>query len=123
MGEMSEFTGFPPQTLDFLTGLSANNSKDWFDAHRSDYDAYWVEPAKAFVEAAGEALVDLAPEIEAQPRVNGSIFRVNRDIRFSKDKRPYKDHRDFWFWEGQRKQAVSGFFMRITPDALGIGVG
>ncbi len=120
---MAEFTGFPKQTLTFLADLSANNSKDWFVAHRDEYEAFWVEPAKQFVEAAGEALTDLAPDVEAQPRVNGSIFRINRDVRFSKDKSPYKDHLDFWFWEGERRSAVSGFYMRITPNQLGIGVG
>ena len=117
-----EFAGFPAETTKFLKGLSRNNSKQWFDTHRSDYDDYWVTPAKAFVLAAGEALQDLAP-VEAQPRVNGSIFRVNRDIRFSTDKTPYKDHLDFWFWEGERKSAVSGFFLRIAPSGVGIGVG
>lgn len=119
---MADFAGFPAETQKFLKGLSKNNSKKWFDAHRSDYDDYWVAPAKAFVEVAGEALQDLAP-VEAQPKVNGSIFRINRDIRFSADKRPYKDHLDFWFWEGERKTAVSGFFLRVTPTEVGIGVG
>lgn len=82
-----------------------------------------MEPAKAFVEAAGEALVEIAPSIRAEPKINASIFRINRDIRFSKDKRPYKDHLDFWFWEGERKTAVSGFYLRITPTAIGIGAG
>jgi uncharacterized protein (TIGR02453 family) len=119
---MTDFRGFPAETLRFLGDLANNNDKAWFEAHRDDYDAYWVAPAKAFVLAAGEALQDLAP-IEAQPRVNGSIFRVNRDTRFSKDKTPYKDHLDFWFWEGERNRAVSGFYLRITPTQLGVGVG
>lgn len=119
---MADFAGFPAETQKFLRGLSKNNSKEWFDAHRSDYDDYWVAPAKAFVAAAGDALQEVAP-VEAQPKVNGSIFRINRDIRFSADKRPYKDHLDFWFWEGDRKQAVSGFYLRITPTDVGIGVG
>ena len=120
---MSGFAGFPKQTLTFLRGLSKNNDKTWFDGHRQDYERYWVEPAKDFVVAAGEALVKVAPDVRAEPKVNGSIFRINRDVRFSQDKRPYKDHLDFWFWEGERKKAVSGFFMRITPKTLGVGVG
>ncbi|NND02169.1 MAG: DUF2461 family protein, partial [Acidimicrobiia bacterium] len=87
---MADFAGFPAETQRFLRELSSNNTKQWFDAHRNDYDDYWVTPAKAFVAAAGDALQGLAP-VEAQPKVNGSIFRVNRDIRFSADKRPYKD--------------------------------
>lgn len=120
---MSGFSGFPKQTLTFLRGVAKNNEKAWFDDHREDYERYWVEPAKGFVVAAGEALSKIAPGIRAEPKINGSIFRINRDVRFSADKRPYKDHLDFWFWEGERKHAVSGFFMRITPKTLGIGVG
>lgn len=119
---MADFAGFPAETQKFLKSLSKNNTKDWFDAHRSDYEDYWVAPAKAFVDAAGDALQELAP-VAAEPKVNGSIFRINRDIRFSADKTPYKDHLDFWFWEGERKTAVSGFYLRITPEAVGVGVG
>lgn len=120
---MSTFEGFPTKTTTFLRDLAKNNEKPWFDAHRAEYEAHWLEPAKAFVEAAGAALSKIAPAIEAEPRVNGSIFRINRDVRFSADKRPYKDHLDFWFWEGERKSAVSGFFLRITPRQVGVGVG
>lgn len=119
---MTEFTGFPTKTTTFLRNLAKNNSKAWFDAHRSDYDDYWVAPAKEFVEAAGRALQKVAP-VEYQPKVNGSIFRVNRDVRFSHDKSPYKNHLDFWFWEGDRTVAVSGFYLRITGSKTGIGVG
>ena len=120
---MSTFSGFPRETLTFLRGLSRNNEKHWFDAHRSEYEAYFLEPAKAFVEAAGDGLERFAPGVHAEPRVNGSIFRINRDIRFSKDKTPYKDHLDMWFWEGERKGAVSGFYMRVGTRELSLGVG
>jgi uncharacterized protein (TIGR02453 family) len=120
---MSDFQGFPKKTLTFLRALTKNNDKTWFDEHRADYEQYWVQPAKDFVVAAGEALQKVAPNIEAEPRINGSIFRINRDVRFSPDKRPYKDHLDFWFWEGERKTAVSGFFFRVTPKGTAIGVG
>ena len=120
---MQKFNGFPPSTLTFLRGLRANNSKLWFDAHRKQYQASYVEPAKQFVAAAGERLRQFAPDIEAQPRVLGSIFRINRDTRFSKDKTPYKNHLDLWFWEGERRGAVSGFFVRFTPETVSIGAG
>jgi uncharacterized protein (TIGR02453 family) len=98
---MATFGGFPPETIRFLRELRANNTKDWFDAHRADYEAYWVAPAKAFVIA----------------------LRINRDTRFSRDPSPYKDHLDFWFWEGERRDAVSGFFARLSPEFLGVGAG
>ena len=111
---MTDFAGFGPKTKKFLRELGRNNDKAWFDAHRSDYEAHYLEPAKAFVEAAGPKLEKIAPNVVCEPRANGSIFRVNRDIRFSKDRTPYKDHIDLWFWEGQRKTAISGFFLAST---------
>jgi uncharacterized protein (TIGR02453 family) len=120
---MRDFSGFQSETLAFLRELSQNNDKTWFDANRERYEAYYIEPAKAFVAAIGEDLQQLVPGINADPRVNGSIFRINRDIRFSRDKTPYKDHLDLWFWEGQRKGALSGLFFRLTADGLILGAG
>jgi uncharacterized protein (TIGR02453 family) len=114
---------FPAETLPFLRDLRAHNDKAWFDANRDRYEAGYVEPAKALVEAIAPALDELVPGIVTEPRVNGSIFRINRDTRFSKDKTPYKDHLDLWFWEGDRKTATSGLFLRIAPDAVTVGAG
>jgi uncharacterized protein (TIGR02453 family) len=55
--------------------------------------------------------------------VLGSILRINRDTRFSRDPSSYKDHLDFWFWEGERRRAVSGFFAQLTPEVVGVGAG
>lgn len=120
---MSEFTGFKPATLNYLKALGANNDKTWFTDNRAAYEAHYLEPAKAFVTAVTAPLTAIAPHVHCEPRVNGSIFRINRDIRFSKDKTPYKDHIDLWFWEGQRKGAVSGFFFRLTAKDLILGAG
>jgi uncharacterized protein (TIGR02453 family) len=120
---MTAFGGFPPETTAFLRELRANNRKEWLDAHRADYDRFWLAPAKAFVAAAGEVLAELAPGIHAEPRVLGSIFRLNRDTRFTRDPGPYKDHIDFWFWEGERRHAVSGFFARLSPEVVAVGAG
>jgi len=120
---MTDFDGFGPKTTKFLRDLGRNNEKAWFDAHRAEYEAYYLEPAKAFVEAVGPRIERFAPNVSWEPRVNGSIFRVNRDIRFSKDKTPYKDHIDLWFWEGQRKTALSGFYLRIRDRSIELGTG
>jgi uncharacterized protein (TIGR02453 family) len=116
-------TGFPPDTVAFLADLAVHNDKAWFEANRDRYQAAYVEAGTAFVEALGPALDELVPGIHAEPRVLGSIFRIHRDTRFSKDKRPYKDHLDFWFWEGERKAAVSGLFLRIAPGGVIVGTG
>jgi uncharacterized protein (TIGR02453 family) len=114
---------FPAETVKFLTDLRAHNEKAWFEANRARYQSAYVEPAKTFVEVIGPELKKLVPGIHAEPRVHGSIFRINRDIRFSSDKRPYKDHLDFWFWEGDRKSAVSALFLRVWPDGVVVGAG
>jgi uncharacterized protein (TIGR02453 family) len=114
---------FPSDTVGFLRDVRAHNDKAWFDANRDRYESAYLEPAKDFVQAIGPALDRIVPGMTAEPRVLGSIFRINRDTRFSKDKRPYKDHLDFWFWEGERKTSVSGLFMRVSPDGVVVGAG
>jgi uncharacterized protein (TIGR02453 family) len=123
MPQSTSFKGFPDGTLKFLCGVRANNTKKWFDANRSNYDEFYVAPAKTFVEAVDKELAKLAPAIVADPKINGSIFRINRDVRFSKDKRPYRDHLDFAFWEGEKKASASSFFFRVSPDGVFIGAG
>jgi uncharacterized protein (TIGR02453 family) len=113
----------PAATVAFLADLRANNTREWFDAHRTRYERDVLTPAKELVTAVAPLLERLTPGIRAEPRVLGSIFRINRDTRFSADKRPYKDHLDFWFWHGERARAVSGLFLRITPDGAAVGVG
>lgn len=121
---MSDFRAFPDETRAFLEELGAHNRREWFAAHRDDYERYWLAPAQAFVTAIGPLLATIVPGIRVEPRVNGSIMRINRDTRFSRDKTPYKTHLDLWFWEGaERRNAVSGFFARLTPDAFAVGAG
>lgn len=117
------FQGFPIETVEYLRDLRANNTKEWFDDNRARYDEFYIGVAREFVEAAGEALSELVPDIVAQPKVNGSIFKINRDVRFSKDKTPYKDHLDFRFWQGDRKTAPSALMFRITVDDYGVVTG
>jgi uncharacterized protein (TIGR02453 family) len=118
------FQGIPRETLTFLAGLSRNNEKAWFDAHREDYERFFMTPARELVMALAEPLRTLSPSVHAEPKVNGSIMRINRDIRFSKNKSPYKDHLDLWFWDGPEKNwGCSGFFFRLTPKVLMLGGG
>jgi uncharacterized protein (TIGR02453 family) len=120
----SAFTGFPEGTFRFLRGIAQQNSKEWFEAHRSDYEQFYVEPAKAFVAELGPRLRKLSPSVAFEPKVNGSLFRINRDVRFSKDKSPYKTHLDLWFWHGEHRGWDSpGFFFRMFVDKLILGAG
>jgi uncharacterized protein (TIGR02453 family) len=119
------FAGFPPEGLAFLDGIARDNTRAWFDANRATYEAALLAPAKAFVVALGEELhARVSPAIRAEPRVNGSILRINRDTRFNADKRPYKDHLDFWLWEGEGpSRERPGFFVRLRSATVTVGVG
>jgi uncharacterized protein (TIGR02453 family) len=120
----SGFTGFPKETFAFLSGIAANNEKAWFEAHRDLYEAGYIAPARAFVEALGPLLHDFSPGVQFAPKVNGSLQRVNRDIRFSKDKRPYKEHLNLWFWHGDDKGwDTPGFWFGLGPKEVQLSVG
>jgi uncharacterized protein (TIGR02453 family) len=119
------FAGFPREGLDVLAGLAADNTREYFDAHRAAYESALLQPAKAFVVAVGARLqAHVSPGIRAEPRVNGSILRINRDTRFSADKRPYKEHLDMWFWEGDApSRERPGYFVRLRPETVVLGAG
>jgi uncharacterized protein (TIGR02453 family) len=118
---VTQFGGFPQELVRFLAGLREHNEREWFNAHRDEYERFVLEPARDFVEAMGE---ELGPEVHTDPRVNGSIFRINRDTRFSRDKRPYKDHLDLWFWQGDGpSRTCPGYWFRLTPERLVLGAG
>ncbi|HEU0073361.1 MAG TPA: DUF2461 domain-containing protein [Dehalococcoidia bacterium] len=122
---VSEFTGFAPETFAFLRDLTQHNDRDWFTANRARYEAHYLAPALAFIEAIGPRLAaELPGDVRFEPRVNGSLFRINRDVRFSKDKTPYKNHIDMWFWTGDKKGwETPGYFMRLLPERWAIGAG
>ena len=121
---MSGFDGFPPAAVTFFKQLQNNNNKTWFDAHKPDYQMYVIEPAQGFIEEMGAKLKQLSPGIHAEPRVNRSIFRINRDTRFSKDKTPYKTHLGIWMWQGDgAKFESSGYYFHLEPPTMMVGVG
>jgi len=118
------FDGFPKATLKYLREIAKNNNRDWFNDNRERYETFYLDPAKRFVEAMGPRLERFAENVRAEPRVNGSIFRINRDTRFSKDKTPYKPHLSLFFWVGEgRGRELPGFFMRLTATRLALGAG
>jgi uncharacterized protein (TIGR02453 family) len=119
------FTGFPREGFEFLAELAGDNTRAFFDAHRATYEAALLEPAKAFVTALGDELrAHVSSGIRAEPRVNGSILRINRDTRFAADKRPYKDHVDLWFWEGDApSRERPGLSVRLRPATVVLSAG
>jgi uncharacterized protein (TIGR02453 family) len=119
------FAGFPAEGFAFLAALESDNTREYFDAHRDVYESALLAPAKAFVVALGEQLRTFAsPDIRAEPRVNGSILRISRDTRFTTDKRPYKEHLDMWFWEGDApSRERPGYSVRLRSGTVVLGAG
>lgn len=112
---VEEFEGFSVKMFSFLHNLKKNNNKEWFDAHRSEYEKFLREPSKAFVEAMALRIKDAGLPLKAN--VKSSLFRINRDIRFSKDKSPYKTHIGISFLlEGLASDEWTGMYIGMEPD-------
>lgn len=123
---MSEnnFNGFSIKTVKFFKDLEANNKREWFDENRDIFDDHVMLPASFFVKQMGERLKSISPEIVADPRRDKSIFRINKDTRFSKDKTPYKTHLGVYFWEGEGKKLENpGFYFQCDSENILYGVG
>lgn len=124
MTNPAAFSGFTKDTVRFFNGLRRNNNREWFNKNRETYDEQVMEPAKAFVTAMGERLKTVVPKIIAVPLVNKSIFRINRDTRFTQDPAPYKTHLGLYFWEGTKPRMESpGFYFHVEPPNLYLGSG
>lgn len=118
----TEFAGFSSRSLRFLRGLRRHNDREWFEAHRTEYEAYVREPMRGLVEEMDVRLARLAPEMVGDPR--RSIFRIHRDIRFSTDKSPFKTHAaaQFYHRDAGRGAGVdatgagASFYFHLDPD-------
>ena len=118
------FSGFSKETFTFFGDLEKHNEKHWFEENRGRFDKYVMKPAEQFVVDMGKKLRSIAPRVVADPRRDRSIFRLNRDTRFSADKTPYKTHLGIFFWEGPRtKMENSGFYLHLSKSKLFLGVG
>ena len=118
------FAGFSRETLQFFGSLGQNNNRQWFEAHRHIYDRHVLPEAQDFVVVMGERLRKISSDINADPRVDKSIFRLHRDTRFSKDKSPYKTHLGLVFWEGPFKKLEAPlFYFHLEGEKLFLAAG
>ena len=112
-----QFNGFKKEGIEFLQKLEKNNSKVWFENHRHTWEDTILAPNKAFVEDMGDTLQILVPTIKALPKVSGSLFKIYRDTRFSKNKTPMKDKIGLLFWQGLgHRMQSSSFYMHYTKE-------
>lgn len=108
---------FTQDLFSFLLELQRNNNREWFQRNRGRYDAVARDPALRFIADAGPRLKRISPHLVADPRpVGGSLFRINRDIRFSSDKSPYKTNVGMSFGlDAGRGAAAPGFYLHLAP--------
>ena len=119
------FPGFPREMFNFLDQLAENNNREWFNANKSRYKAEVVAPVMAFIDAIRPGLHDISPYYVADSRPHGgSMFRIYKDTRFSKDKRPYKEHVGCQFRHSAGKDAhAPGFYVHLSPHEVFFGAG
>lgn len=110
-----------PQTLAFLRQLKKNNDKAWFDAHRKEYETA-KKDFEGFVTELLKALIPLEAEL-ANQQAKDCTYRIFRDVRFSKDKTPYKSHFGAFFARGGRKWDGAGYYLHLEPGAIFAGGG
>jgi uncharacterized protein (TIGR02453 family) len=108
---------FTPALFAFLRELKENNDRDWFKANKRRYEEAVQEPALEFIAAFAPQLHQISPHFVADPRpVGGSLFRINRDTRFGKDKTPYKTHTGIQFRHEQARDVhAPGFYLHLEP--------
>lgn len=108
---------FAPALFDFLRDLALNNNRDWFMANRARYEADVRDPVVAFITDVGPGLRDISPHVVADPKlVGGSMYRINRDTRFSSNKSPYRTSVEMSFGhdEVDRNVPAPGHFLRLS---------
>src|SRR6476661_5216888 len=110
-----------PQTLRFLSGLKKNNNKLWFDSHRAQYEAARID-FQNFIQLVIEALERRDPTI-AGMQARDCLFRLNRDIRFSKDKTPYKTAFGASIKREGKKSIYAGYYFHLEPGKSFVGGG
>ena len=116
---------FSDNTLKFLSELASNNNREWFDRNRQRYEDEVREPAFDYIRSMEKPLTEISPHfICAAKKTGGSLMRVFRDIRFSKDKSPYKTNIGIQFRHAAGKDVhAPGFYLHIEPGEMFLAAG
>jgi uncharacterized protein (TIGR02453 family) len=116
---------FGPELFSFLEDLRAHNDRDWFAANKHRYEEHLLEPSLEFIAAFAPHLEKISPHFRADARPSGgSLFRIYRDTRFSKDKTPYKTNLGIHFRHERAKDAhAPGYYLHIGPGEVFAGGG
>ena len=125
MSQKSSGSYFSPEFFRFLKGLAKNNNREWFQKNKPGYEKFVLTPSLRFIKDAGKELRSVSRYLVADPRpFGGSLFRIYRDMRFSKDKSPYKTNvaMEFWHRRGGKKSYM-GLYLHLAPRESFVGAG
>jgi uncharacterized protein (TIGR02453 family) len=115
-------THFSGEALKFLRGLKRHNDREWFGARKDVYERELKAPMLALIGEVNDAMVEFAPENVQPPQK--AMMRIYRDIRFSKDKRPYKIHQAAWWGRsGMEKNSGCGFYFSVSATEVTVAAG
>lgn len=109
------------ESIQFLNDLRSNNNRDWFQSQKVRYETY-KKDYQQLVANFLDAMKPLDPSLE-KLEVKDCIFRINRDIRFSKDKSPYKTNLGIWMSSGAKHSEAAGYYLHIDPQGSFFGGG
>jgi uncharacterized protein (TIGR02453 family) len=118
------FDGFSSRTINFLRELAANNDKSWFESHRREYEEHLLAPLRALVEDLSPVIQSIDPDLDTTPRIGRTISRIYRDVRFSRDKSPFRTN----MWIDFKRiradwQDTPAYFLEFSADRYQYGMG
>lgn len=116
------FWGFSGESFDFFRELAENNNKAWFDQNRHRYEKLVTGTFRGLLQALEPSLLNLNPHFEVSGKTNANFSRINRDIRFSEDKRPYKSNYYLYVFDSRRTRDADGrLYVGLSADCVTVG--
>ncbi len=116
------FSGFAPESFEFFRELAQNNNKVWFDRNRPRYEQHVTGTFRGLLAALEPFLLRLNPHFETSGKTNGNFSRINRDIRFSKDKSPYKSNYYLYVYDRRRDRGETGrLYVGLSAECVTVG--
>jgi len=118
----SSFQGFTAESFAFFQDLSQHNNKGWFDRNRALYEQHVTGVFRSLLETLTPFLLKLNPQFETSGKTNGNFSRINRDIRFSKDKTPYKPNYYLYVYDGRHDRGHAGrLYVGLAAECVTVG--
>ena len=114
--------GFTAESFAFFRELAQNNNKPWFDRNRARYDQHVVGAFRGLLGSIAPSVMELNPHFETAGKTNGNFSRINRDIRFSKDKSPYRPNFYLYLYDGRHDRWYSGrLYVGLNAECVTVG--